>query len=466
LGNPAGRGYNPRTEVRRMGRPGPTNYNPFSRFTAPRTPGPLGRNDAADPGILTSRGETPGSLGLNDDAAYDVARMVDPMDFDYLVNHYESKSHLVESVRLADLHLKEKHGLWSKQSIWGVGGAIVFRVSNLSEDLDGSARAYHPPTDASWSGYGHGLGKDSLANAVGNPGVTKYAHSKKEEDWALTAGCQLFRDLHKAKGLEPKATAASQPAAGKSPAPNQASADKAANDAKDALDAIFKKYGVTKLSDLEAKSKSAVCVLYVDGRAKKDSQDDWSHVVHWAGIKTDRSGKPIVRSSGPDSGFYIPAITPGWADAEKHPWVVLNPPEDQFGVKLTNSAVVIKNSETPSIAYGMVADVGPKGHLGEVSRKMMDDLGFAGATPSGDYIVVLFPQNVSDADIGKEKEVSVIQSDAKAAFEAWTWKGRSGIELIKELFPTPEQYHRAQKDFANAKKYLTGYIDQLMLKLQ
>jgi hypothetical protein len=373
LGNPAGRGYNPRTEVRRMGRPGPTNYNPFSRFTAPRTPGPLGRNDAADPGILTSRGETPGSLGLNDDAAYDVARMVDPMDFDYLVNHYESKSHLVESVRLADLHLKEKHGLWSKQSIWGVGGAIVFRVSNLSEDLDGSARAYHPPTDASWSGYGHGRGKDSLANAVGNPGVTKYAHSKKEEDWALTAGCQLFRDLHKAKGLEPKATAASQPAAGKSPAPNQASADKAANDAKDALDAIFKKYGVTKL---------------------------------------------------------------------------------------------IKNSETPSIAYGMVADVSPKGHLGEVSRKMMDDLGFAGATPSGDYIVVLFPQNVSDADIGKEKEVSVIQSDAKAAFEAWTWKGRSGIELIKELFPTPEQYHRAQKDFANAKKYLTGYIDQLMLKLQ
>lgn len=447
-----------------MGRPGPTNHNPLSKFTAPRTPGSLGRHDAADPGTLTSRGETPGSLGLNDDAGIDVSRMVDPMDFDYLVRHHESKSHLVESVRLSDLHLKDRLGLWKRLSIWGVAGAIVFRVSNLAEDLDGSPRVYHPPTDASWNGYGHGLGKDSLANAVGNPGVTKYAHSKKEEDWALTAGCQLFRDLHKAKGLEPKAAAAAQPAAGKPPAPNQAGADKAAKeakDAKDALDAIFKTYGVTKLSDLEAKSKSAVCVLYVDGRPKKDSQDDWSHVVHWAGIQT-KSGKPIVRTSGPNNGFYIPAVIPGWADAEKHPWVVGNPPEDQFGVKVTNSAVVIKNGEPPSIAYGMVADWGPAGHLGEVSRKMMDDLGFTGATPSGDYIVVLFP----DAAIGTEKQVSAIQSDAKASFEAWTWEGRSGIELIKELFPTPDQYHQVQRDFANAKQYLPVYIDHLMLKLK
>ena len=433
-------------------RPGPTNHNPLSRFTAPRTPGPLGCNDAADPGTLTFRGETPGSLGINDDAEYDVTRMVDPMDFDYLVRHHEFKSHLVESVRLSDLHLKDKHGLWNNVSIWGVAGAIVFRVSNLSEDLDGSARAYHPPTDASWNGYGHGLGKDSLANAVGNPGVTKYAHSKKEEDWALTAGCQLFRDLHKARGLETKAAA------------DQAA--KETKDAKDALDAIFKKYGVTKLSELAARSESAVCVLYVDGRPKKDSQDDWRHVVHWAGIKTDKSGKPIVRTSGSDTGFYIPAITPDWADAEKHPWVVLNSPEDQFGVKLTNSAVVIKNGESASLAYGMVGDIGPKGHLGEVSRKMIDELGFTGAAPSGDYIVVLFPENVSKADIAKEKQLSAIQSDAKAKFEAWTWEGRSGVELIKELFPTPNQYHRVQKDFANAKRYLTSHIDHLMLQLK
>src|ERR1035438_10513676 len=71
---------------------------------------------------------------------------------------------------------------------------------------------------------------------------------------------------------------------------------------------------------------------------------------------------------------YHPGMFFGWADAEKHPWVVLNPPEDEFGVKKTNSAVVIKNGDPPTIAYGMVADWGPYGHLGEVSRKMMDDL--------------------------------------------------------------------------------------------
>jgi hypothetical protein len=455
-------------------RPGPISQNPFSRFGAPRSPSPLGCKDAADPGFLTLRGNTPGSLGINDDAGFDVQRLVDPLDFDYLVRHRESRSHLVESVRLSGLHLAYKktqnhRDVWEKQSIWSVPGAIVFRVSNLVEDVDGSMRAYHPPTEASWNGYGphQGLGKDSLANAVSVPGVTDYARSKNEQDWPLTAGCQLFRDLNTARGLEPKAApaqpASGQPATGKpaAPAPSQA-----ALDARNDLDKIYKKYSVSKLSELETKSQSAVCVLYVDGRPKKDSQADWGHVVKWAGVQTDGKGKPKVRTSGPNNGFYIPAITPGWADADKHPWVVMNPPQDQFGVCKTNSAVVIKNGESPTIAYGMVADSGPWGHLGEVSRKMIDDLGFPGDSPSGDYIVVIFPQAVSDTDIAKEKQVATIRSDAQAAFEAWTWEGRSGIDLVKELFPTVDQYHRVQKDFANAKQYLNTYVDQMVLKLK
>jgi hypothetical protein len=144
-------------------RPGPFNHNPLSPLTAPRTPGPLGRNDAGDPDTLTTRGDTPGSLGLNDDAAVGIGRMVDPIDFDWLMRHRQlkSKSKLIESTQLADLHLKDKQGLWTRSSIWRVGSAIVFRVTNLSEDLDGSPRAYHPPTDASWNGFGRGLGRDS-----------------------------------------------------------------------------------------------------------------------------------------------------------------------------------------------------------------------------------------------------------------------------------------------------------------
>lgn len=437
-------------------RPGPTTCNPFTLFTPPRTPGPLGVNDAAAPGTITCRADTPGILGASDGVPFDPNRLSDLSKLDFVLGHTETASHLVESVGLSDLHAKDQGGLWDQQNVWSVGGAIVFRVPALIEDLDGSGRAYHPPTDASWNGYGpySGLAKDSLANAVGNPGVSVYAHTKDESKWALTAGCQLFRDLQRARSLEPVAVAANLPGAGK-----------AATDAKDALDKIFKTYGVTKLADLETKSLSAVCVLYVDGRPKENSRADWNHVVSWVGVQTDKAGKPLVRKSGPNAGFYLPGITPGWGDAEKHPWVVLNAPEDEFGVNLTNSAVVIKNGETPTIAFGMVGDKGPKGHLGEVSRKMLDDLGFSRAAPAGDYIVVLFPKDISTADMAKEKALTAIQSDAKAAFEAWTWEGRSGMDLIKELFPTADTYHRAQKDYENAKRYWNAYFDQTISNL-
>jgi hypothetical protein len=139
-----------------------------------------------------------------------------------------------------------------------------------------------------------GLGTEYLANAIASAEVTKYANSKKEADWPLTAGCQLFRDLHKARGLQSKIAAATQPAAGKPPAPSQASADKAAQeakDAKDALDAILKQYKATKLSELEAQSKSAVCVLYVEGREKQDSRMTGTT---WC---TGRASKLINRAS-------------------------------------------------------------------------------------------------------------------------------------------------------------------------
>ena len=75
------------------------------------------------------------------------------------------------------------------------------------------------------------------------------------------------------------------------------------------------------------------------------------------------------------------------------------------------------------------------------------------------------PEALSDTDIAKEKQVATIRSDAQAAFEAWTWEGPSGIDLVKELFPTADQYHRVQKEFANAKQYLTTYVDQMVLML-
>ena len=42
---------------------------------------------------------------------------------------------------------------------------------------------------------------------------------------------------------------------------------------------------------------------------------------------------------------------------------------------------------------------------------------------------------------------------------------RSGIDVIKELFPTPDQYHQVLRDFARADSYLTSHIDHMWLKL-
>jgi hypothetical protein len=92
---------------------------------------------------------------------------------------------------------------------------------------------------------------------------------------------------------------------------------------------------------------------------------------------------------------------------------------------------------------------------------MIDDLGFTGSPPSGDYIIVLFPGAVTAA----EKPVKTIRSDAKSAFEGWTWKGRSGLDLVKELFPTPGQFQQVQNDFSRADWYLNSYIDRMLLKL-
>ena len=96
---------------------------------------------------------------------------------------------------------------------------------------------------------------------------------------------------------------------------------------------------------------------------------------------------------------------------------------------------------------------------------MIDDLGFTGSAPSGDYIIIVFPEAATAATIATEKPVETIRSDAKAAFEAWTWEGRSGIGLIKELFPTPDEYQQVLRDFARADSYLTSHIAHMWLKL-
>jgi hypothetical protein len=256
-------------------------------------------------------------------------------------------------------------------------------------------------------------------NAVAKP---PFPHRKKgekkiegvewEKKWPLTAGCQLLRDYYKAKTLKDS----------KSPA------DKAT------LDKILQEHNAASFEALEKMSKTAVCVKYIEGRPKEDSRRDWNHVREWCGIQ----GLTKIRDSGPNKGFYLPKITPEWADSEQHPWLVTSAElRGLFGMRLGDYAVVVANDQTPKVAYGLLLDSGPKETVGgECSYRLIQDLGLSKRAPK-DFIYIIFPGTGSL----KKQTGDEIRQTVQEYFNAWTVQGRCGIDVVTELFPTHAQYN-------------------------
>jgi len=79
-----------------------------------------------------------------------------------LVNHRMTEvqdyvlRHQLNSEGLAEATMLESHIFpfpRAKYRIWRLGDAVVFRRKEIQEDKDGSARAYHEPTDAFFTSY-------------------------------------------------------------------------------------------------------------------------------------------------------------------------------------------------------------------------------------------------------------------------------------------------------------------------
>jgi hypothetical protein len=386
--------------------PGPVKV--ASGSLPPRTPGPLGCRDAADPNCPAHPGNTPGPVGINDGAAFSVdpTGFVEAIDFfkDYHVTPNQvAQAAVLDGCTVRIPWSRKKDGKAEKGTllVWKVGGAVVYRLNDIKEDLDGAPRTYHPPTEVYFDGKGPGLGRDSLLNAAGNWEV-------------LVSGCELLRAFYHAKKLSES----------KDPA------------AKAALDAILQKQKLASLKDFEAKTKGALCVRYIDGRPREESRKDWKR-AKWVGVQTDAKGEPKVRVGGPYQGFYIPAIVPGWADADKHPWLVKNPLlEKHLGTNLGNGVAVVANGQAPKTAFGMLGDSGPIWGLGECSTRLIQDL----AAPDGchDFIYVQFPAKQNTT----EKSAENIRREAEKRFNSWFFAGRKGIEVVKYLFPTAAEYAR------------------------
>jgi len=404
--------------------PGPLSPNPFSRLAPAKSSFITGCNDAGDPSVASHPSECRGPAGLNGPPGKADIRLQVIKEF--LDGHRVLRSGLVQAT-LLDRNVVRIPEF--PTTVWRVGDAVLYRSPKIGEDDDGSPRAYHPPTDDFWLGYDHnnrhrpGLGMDSLLNAVGKPKAKDHydAHDKqKRKNYPLTSGCELLKDLNHARGL----ATATDPASVRK------------------FHSILQEYGAVDLAALETKGLSAVCVEYVAGRDKQKSRDDWRHVETWKGIKTiEGTNTPIIRQSGQFAGYYIPSIIPTWADADVHPWLVLNPRiGTAAGVNLGNPAVVITNKDIPDFAYGMVADVGPKDGIGECSITMLRDLGIADSLPDGDYIFIMFPGESHT----RRRTAEAMRADAKTRFESWAVNCRSGMALIKDLFLSLKTFHQME----------------------
>jgi hypothetical protein len=156
----------------------------------------------------------------------------------------------------------------------------------------------------------------------------------------------------------------------------------------------------------------------------------------WVGIVTDPGGKPIIQEVGPFSGFYVSKTSledphfgredpRRYIDATKIPYAVLNPiVRQRAGVDLGDLAVIVLNPSNPKIAFGIVADIGPRDGLGECSKALADSIGTPSGIEQADILYIFFPT----PGRRKARTAAQIRVEAETLFTAW-----GGIARVQSL---------------------------------
>lgn len=165
---------------------------------------------------------------------------------------------------------------------------------------------------------------------------------------------------------------------------------------------------------------------------------------NWWALATDNmqeNGTPLIqKSSDPAPGFYVsmtslfdgskPYADPArYVNAEVIPYMVIPASlKNATNAQLGDYAAII-NTVTGKITYGVFADVGPEGKIGEASMKAAEEVGVnnnpkTGGTHSKEIIYIVFPGS-SD---GFPKSVPQIHSKGKSLLDNW-----GGAELLKNL---------------------------------
>ncbi len=124
---------------------------------------------------------------------------------------------------------------------------------------------------------------------------------------------------------------------------------------------------------------------------------------NWWGIATT-NGKPVVQGpNDPAPGYYVSttALADGrfkandprrYANSEEIPFVAVPPQLKDQGVKL-GDLVAVRNDRTGKTVFAVVADIGPRDHIGEGSIRLAQELGInadarrGGASSGVSYVV-------------------------------------------------------------------------------
>lgn len=126
--------------------------------------------------------------------------------------------------------------------------------------------------------------------------------------------------------------------------------------------------------------------------ALRDVNDDPENPAHgWAGVVVNAAGQPVAQIGGPYAGYLVsptalydqnfPTYDPRrYVDATEIPYISIPPQLESLGVCLGDGALVADRDTGLSVQC-LVADIGPRKRLGEVSVACAKALGFPDCSP-------------------------------------------------------------------------------------
>jgi Fungal chitosanase of glycosyl hydrolase group 75 len=161
---------------------------------------------------------------------------------------------------------------------------------------------------------------------------------------------------------------------------------------------------------------------------------------HFFGIVTDVTGRPVVQRRGdPAPGFFVsttaledtshPRTSPRrYVNSSTIPYIVLPTRAlEPTGARLGDLASVW-NRRTEKLSHAIIADVGPRGRIGEGSIALARRLGINASAisggQSGDVVFIVFPGSGNR----RPRPFADIKAKAAPLFAAW-----GGIERVREI---------------------------------